>query len=289
VSDRAVPGAKADAGAGEMVFRRRAAGERTVAETCAARSPLKLLTPKNHGSHAWVFAATFGGGLVDGDSIALRAHLHPGAQALLGTQASTKVYKGSGCGQSLTATVEDGASLVVLPDPVSPFAGSRFTQRNEVHLGAGASLLLVDAFSCGRVAHGERWELSRYRSTTRVYREGRLFLHDAVLLDADHGDLGERMGRFEALATVSLVGPQFRPLIERALGLGEATPTPLTRRADVLVSASPLPAGDVGGPGRDGAVVRLAAISIERLTTAIRALLRNLPEILGDDPFARKW
>lgn len=266
-----------------MVFRRRAATGRTVAETCAARSPLKLLTPNNHGSYAWVFAATFGGGLVDGDSIALRAHLHPGAQALLGTQASTKVYKGSGCRQSLTATVEDGASLVVLPDPVSPFAGSRFAQRSEVHLGAGASLLLVDAFSCGRAAHGERWELARYRSTTRVHRGHRLVLHDAVLLDTDHGDLGERMGRFEALATVSLVGPHFRPLIERALGIS----TPLTRRADVLVSASPLPSP--ADTREAGAVVRVAATSIERLTTAIRELLRNLPEILGDDPFARKW
>ena len=282
MSDRAV------AGAGTLVFRRRAGTERTVTETCSARSPLKLLTPNNHGSYAWVFAATYGGGLVDGDSIALRAHLHVGARALLGTQASTKVYKGSRGGQqSLTATVEDGASLVVLPDPVSPFKGSRFAQRSEVRLGAGASVLLVDAFSCGRVAHGERWDLARYRSSTRVCRGDRLVLHDAVLLDADQGSLGERMGRFEALATVSLLGPHFRPIIDGVLGLS----TPLTRRADVLVSASPLPspADGAGASARDGAVVRLAAISAQRLTTAIRELLRNLPEILGDDPFARKW
>ena len=63
-----------------------------------------------------MFAATFGGGLVDGDAIALRAHLHEGAEALLGTQASTKVYKGR-CGQSLTATVADGGRRVVVPPP----------------------------------------------------------------------------------------------------------------------------------------------------------------------------
>ena len=281
----------AGAGAGELVFRRRPTIDRTAAETCAARSPLKLLAPKNHGTYSWVFAATFGGGLVDGDAVHLRAHLHPGAKALLGTQAATKVYRAAsasgagarGCTQTLTAAVEDGASLVVLPDPVAPFAGSRFTQRSHVQLGEGASLLLVDAFSCGRVAHGERWDLARYASSTRVYRGGRLLLHDAVLLDAAHGELAERMGRFEALATVSLVGPHFRPIVEHAL----ADRTLLARRADVLVSASPLLRDEASGAA--GAVVRLAANSVERLALTLRHVLRSLPEIIGDDPFARKW
>ena len=273
-----------NAGGGTLSFRRRAETGRTVVETCAARSPLKLLTPNNHGTYAWVYSATFGGGLVDGDTVALDVEVHPGAGGLLATQASTKVYRAEsslrGCRQTLAANVAEGGSLVVLPDPVSPFAGSRFTQRSEVHLAADASLLLVDAFSCGRAAHGERWDFARYASTTRVHREGRLVFHDPVLLDPAHGALGERLGRFEALATVIVVGERFAPLT--ASLLASAQGTPLTRRADVLVSASPLSASG-------GAVARIAATSVERLTTALRALLRNLPEILGDDPFARKW
>ena len=175
---------------------------------------------------------------------------------------------------------------MVLPDPVSPFAGSRYTQRNEIRLGEGASLLLLDAYTCGRAAHGERWELARYAGSTRVHRGDRLLLRDAVLLDAGQGDLLQRMGRFEALATVGLVGPRFSSLARRVLG--DASAAPLTRRADVLVSANSLPMVGELGEG-EGAVVRLAAISVERLTTAVRRLLRNLPEILGDDPFARKW
>jgi urease accessory protein len=269
-------------GTGSLSFRLRADGARTVAERCAARSPLKLLTPKNHGSSAWVFSASLGGGLVDGDTVTVDAQVHPGARALLGTQASTKVYRSEsiGCRQTLAARVAEGGSLVVLPDPVSPFAGSRFTQRSEVHLAEGASLLLVDAFSCGRVAHGERWDLARYASTTQVHRGDALLLHDAVLLDPAHGALAERMGRIEAFATLSLFGERFRPIVEAVLAAND----PLSRRPDVLVSANRLVTG-----AEVGAVVRLAAISVERLTTTLRTLLRNLPEILGDDPFARKW
>ncbi len=274
------------AGAGSLSFRLRADGVRTVAETCAARSPLKILTPKNHGSSAWVFTASFGGGLVDGDTVDIEAQVHPGARALLGTQASTKVYRSesAGCRQSLTAHVAEGASLVVLPDPVSPFAGSRFTQRNDVHLAAGASLLLVDSFSCGRAAHGERWDFARYASTTRVHRGDTLLFHDAVLLDPAHGALAERMGRIQALATLSLFGERFRPVVDAVLAAG----APLTRRPDVIVSANRLATG-VTGVAEVGAIVRLAATSVERLTITLRALLRNLPEILGDDPFMRKW
>ncbi len=272
-------------GTGSLSFRLRADGARTVAETCAARSPLKLLTPKNHGSSAWVFSASFGGGLVDGDTVAVEAQVHRGARALLGTQASTKVYRSEslGCRQTLAAHVAEGGSLVVLPDPVSPFAGSRFTQRNEVYLADGASLLLVDAFSCGRAAHGERWDFARFASTTRVHRGDALLFHDAVLLDPAHGALAERMGRIEAFATLSLFGERFRPIVDAVLAEG----APLTRRADVLASANRLVTGVTGA--EVGAVVRLAAISVERLTTTLRTLLRNLPEILGDDPFARKW
>ena len=46
-------------------------GERSVVTRAVATSPLRLLTPRNHGRGAWVYTATYGGGLVDGDAIQL--------------------------------------------------------------------------------------------------------------------------------------------------------------------------------------------------------------------------
>lgn len=263
-------------GEGTLAFR--ASGARTVAETCIARSPLKLLMPKNHGAFAWVFAANFGGGLVDGDALTIRARVHTGAGALLGTQSAQKVYRSpSGCRQELAADVADAASLVVLPDPVSPFAGARYSQATTLRLGASASLIFLDGVTCGRSARGERWDFARYASRTRIERAGELVLLDATLLDPAHGDLRERMGRFDALATLVALGPRFVSVVRSVL----AAPGPLSRRADVLSQASPL--------GDDGVILRIAGTSVENVARAVRAALRNLPETLGDDPFARKW
>ncbi len=263
-------------GEGSLVFR--TSGARTLAETCTARSPLKLLAPKNHGSFAWVFAASFGGGLVDGDTVKVRVRVHAGAGAMLGTQSATKVYRSpSGCRQELDASVDEGARLVVLPDPVAPFEGANYTQINEVRLGAQASLVLLDGLTCGRAARGERWDFARYSSRTRVVRNDRLLALDRTLLDPAHGSLRERMGSFDALATLIVVGPHFGAIVRTIL----SEQAPLTRRPDVLASASPL--------GDDGAILRVAGVSVEKVNHAVQLALRNLPETLGDDPFARKW
>src|SRR4029079_4497747 len=96
---------------------------------------------------------------------------------------------------------------VVIPDPVACFAGATYEQRTTIRLAGDASLVFLDALTCGRSARGERWAFTRYASRTRIEREGRLVAHDAVVLDAQRGGpLPERMGRFEALATIISIG-----------------------------------------------------------------------------------
>lgn len=260
---------------------------RTVLAKVLARSPLKLLAPRNHGSAAWVFAASYGGGLVGGDRLRIAVEVEPGAAALLGTQASTKVYRSPlGSSQRLDARVAPGGLLVVLPDPIVCFAGSRYEQDLEIALAADASLVLVDALSCGRSARGERWAFDRYAARTRVTRAGRPVLLDALLLDPAHGALLDRMGRFDAIATLVLLGPRARtadgPRGQEAFArIVEASQAPLERRADLVTAASPL--------GDDGLIVRIAGTSVERVTGATRSALGFLAGELGDDPFLRKW
>jgi urease accessory protein len=266
-----LPTITARPGHGTLVFR--AHGGRTFVARAHAGSPLKLLLPKNHGDARWAFVATYGGGLVDGDTIDLEVHVERGARALLGTQASTKIYRSprSGARQSLVADVDDDALLVVLPDPVAPFAGARYTQRATYRLAPRASLVVLDLLSCGRSARGERWAFERYDTRTRIERAGKLLANDAIALDQ-----GVAMGRFDAIGTLFAFGPASTrdALLASASG-------PLGRRAEVLAAASPL--------GDDGAVLRLAGTRIESVTSFARAALRDLRAALGDDPIARKW
>jgi urease accessory protein len=164
-----------------------------------------------------------------------------------------------------------------LPDPVACFAEARYAQETTVHLAPRASLILGDAFTCGRAARGERWAFSHYTARVLVERQGTPLLLDAVRLDPQEGVLPPRLGRFEALAVLAVFGPQVAPLREALLG----PPPPLKRRAPVVETASPL--------GEDGALLRVAATTVEDALRTVRARLSALPALLGDNPFVRKW
>jgi urease accessory protein len=254
----------------------------TVLTRAVAASPLRVLNPRSAGPSAWVYLATYGGGLVGGDSVDITIDVGAGAAALVATQASTKVYRSRlGASQRLRAHAADGSLLVLLPDPVTAFAGSRYAQELDVGLDDAASLVLVDWLTAGRVASGERWQFDGYTSRTFVRRAGRLLLHDGVALGAEDGSIAGRMNRFNCLATVVVSGPAVRAAAARLAG--ECGTAPLARRADLLMSAAPLAGGD------DGVLLRLAGLSVEHVGGLLRRLLNFVPSLLGDDPWSCKF
>jgi urease accessory protein len=245
-----------------------------------AASPLRLLHPKNSGSAAWVYAATYGGGLLGGDAIALDVTVGAGAAALLSTQASTKVYRSeAAAGQQLRVHAADGSLLVLLPDPVTPFAGSQYTQEQHIDLSPSAGLIAVHWMTAGRISSGERWQFTSYASRTWLRRNGRVILHDATRLGPDDGSVAARMSRFNCLAWAVVLGPQVRAAALRLAGsLGNA---PVPRHADVLISAAPLE--------DDGVLLRIAGTSAQQVGAVLKQHLNFVPALLGDDPWAARW
>ena len=254
------------------------AGERTVLGTARAASPVRLLQPNNHGAAAWVFLANLGGGLVDGDRLETRVHVEAEAMALLGTQASTKVYRSPrGCSQTMQARVDDGGTLVVVADPVVCFAGARYAQRIDVDLAPRGSLLLCDAYTCGRGARGERWAFDQYESRTEIRRDGARLFVDATRLHPGQGPIAARMGRFEAIVSLLAVGPALASVRDEILASCSSVPPSRT----TLVCASPVRS--------DGAWVRVAAERYHVASHPLRRSFDALARLLGDDPFSRKW
>lgn len=254
---------------------------RSVVSEAFATSPLRLLTPANHGTGAWIFLSSYGGGLVDGDHTALDVRVETGASAYVSSQASTKVYRSPrGTSASVTMRVDDGALLVLMPDPVVCFRSSHFRQAQTCDLAANGALVMVDWMTSGRRASGERWHFDEYSSVIVVRRGGRLIAHDSVALRASDGDLQTRMGRFDVLATAIVAGV---PLAERAETIvARAGGLPVVTRADLLMSAAPL--REAGG-----CVIRIAGRSVQKVGAAIRDVLGFVPALLGEDPWARKW
>jgi len=258
---------------GRLRFER--VGAATVLRQAYAESPLRLLTPRNHGEGAWVYTGTLGGGLVDGDRVRLRISVGAGARAFVSTQGATRVYRSPrGCESETAAEIADGAALILAPDPTSCYAGSRYQQRTEVDLAEGGSVALWDVLSAGRVILGVGigWMEDEFRALGIPFDERVARTEEACAALAD------RLGRFEALATLLLAGPLFAALREELRSRLEDRP--VRARSRLLESASALAA--------DVLVVRLAAASVEELVCALRERLAAVPALLGDDPWARR-
>ena len=263
---------------------------RTTAVRLRSASPLRLLWPRQRSAAGWVVVGTYGGGLVSGDQVDLSLAAGPGTSAVLGTQASTKVYRSAGrltegdaagtCVQTLAVTLADAATLVSWPDPVTCFAGARYRQEQRFELAGSASLVAVDWLTSGRMARGERWAFDRFESLTRIMVDGRLTVHDALRLDPADGPLDAvgRTGGFGCLGTAWLVGPAFAGVAMAVLStVGRA---PIDPRRDVQFAASPLAGG--------GAVVRFAGRSTEAASRWLREQLAGALDVVGIDPWARR-
>lgn len=278
------PETRARPGRGRVVVARGGGGPdgggRSVVCRAYATSPLRLLTPKNHGHAAWVYTSSHGGGLVDGDDIAVQASVGAGAAAFLSTQSATKVYRSPrGTRTALDAEVGEGALLVAAPDAVVCFAGSRYRQTQRIALDAGARLVLIDRVTSGRRESGERWRFDEYASRTVVHLGDRLVVHDATALRASDGPLADRFGSYDVLAVAMVIG---RGLENEAARIdARVRAEPVRRGADRLVAAAPVDDA--------GCILRIAGRTVEDVDETLEDLLGFVPGLLGDDPWARKW
>ena len=234
--------------------------------------PLRLLCPRAAGDAAWIVTSSLGGGLVDGDDVALEVSVDAGATALVTTQASTKVYRGASR-QRLDVRVHGNGNVLVVPDAVVPYRDARFAQVTNLELAHAGTLVLCDVLTAGRIAYGERWSAASLDSTLSLAIDGERVLHDRIALA---GDIAARMGRFTALGTALLVGPRVRELAAAQL----ASLDRVERDAHVIIAGSPL---------ADGALFRLCGDSIEAVIHATRALVRGACAQLGEDPWSRRW
>jgi urease accessory protein len=263
-------------GEGEVWLER--VGESTVATRLRAASPLRLFAMRGDDGAAWVLLSSLGGGLVTGDALSLSARVGPDAVGLFTTQASTKAYRSErGVTQRSEIHAAGGSLCAWVPDPLVCFARSRVAQQTHAHLAPGASLVLLDSFTSGRSLRGERWAFDRLDARLQVTADGAPIVDESLLLDPAHGPIAARMGRFDLLATLVLLGPLVEPhaaAIERAIAA-----TPLGRPDAVIESASR------AGPAL---VLRLAASSTAAGLTRLRERLSFLDPLVGGRVLGRR-
>jgi urease accessory protein len=257
--------------------------DRSVITRAAATNPLKLLTPSYGTFQSSVFACTYGGGLVANDRIDIQMNLADQTSAFLGTQASTKVYRcpqGKACRQDLEVTAGHDATLVSMPDPVTCFTDANYRQTQRFNLQATSALVMLDWMTSGRMARGERWAFSRYRSDTEINIGHKCVYSDALLLDPADGpiDAAYRMGRFNCLANLVLVGDRLSEICDQLLVSVKSIP--LRRTSDMICTVSPFD---------HGLVLRVVAKTTQQAGTFISEQLGFVEQLLGVNPWSRKW
>jgi urease accessory protein len=255
-----------------------------VLSVCRAESPLKILKPKNHGTAAWAIAATFGGGLVAGDRIALSVDVERGASLFLGSQSSQKAFRGASSTR-VDARVRDGALLVLWPDPLACFHGADHVQNTLIEVDEGGSVVVLDAYTAGRPAHEPPFSFASLRMHTRVTRAGAPAFIDGVRIERD---ALPRFAEMRAFATLFACGPR-ADLTALAVN-GAASPD----RIDSTTVAASDRAGSTdcvaSAHSLDGGrtVVRVAATRADRLAHALAPFTAAIARELGDNPFGRR-
>ncbi|KAG8873948.1 hypothetical protein FRB97_006336 [Tulasnella sp. 331] len=295
--------------------------------------PLKLISPKITTYDvpiAIVYILSYGGGLISGDRIDLEIDVEEKAVLLVLTQGSTKVFPARGPRQSdirqpsssatntseqatttspsyvttqrLHTHIAPGGFLLLLPDPITCFAGASYSQTQTFIMKHGASLVLLDWYTSGRMSRGEAWAFQRYRSTNEVWvdypatvengksRDRRRVARDALLLE--EGDtavypmklrtLKDRMGPFACYATLHLLGPSVQKVIASIQREFETIRVFQQSKRDTLIwSYSSLEDG--------GGIVRVAGEETELVKVWLKRMLSSLESVIGSEAWSKAF
>lgn len=241
-------------------------------------------------------------------------------QSAPGTNVSASPSAPSATTQRMVATIDPSASILLLPDPVTCFASSSYSQTQTFHLPAmssigGSSAIILDWFTSGRMARDEEWAFERYRSCNEIWIGGRRVARDVMLLE-QHAHttftsppppsaefesneqrpplalpprtLRSRLAPYACYATLFLVGPLAAPIITSLSAQFAAIQQMQIATPDRLLWAlSPLrvPTETPTAGGNQGAVVRVMGMETELVREWLKAALRPLKDSIGTDAY----
>ncbi len=212
---------------------------------------------------ACVFVVSTSGGTLQGDRNAVEISLAAGARAHVTTQSATKIQEmdANHASQEQDILLDEGSYLEYLPDPVIPYAHSRFAGRTRATVAPGATLLFAEVVLPGRKYYGdgELFAYDVYSSTFQAVRpDGRELCAEKVLVEPGRFHPGRCgvLGGFHVFGTVMLLTPPTHA--ERIL-----RQVPATVHEGLAIGASRL-------PNDAGLVYRVLGMESEPVQAAVR-------------------
>lgn len=168
--------------------------EKTIFKETYAEGAFKITRPVylTSSGEAYGYVMNPGGGYVDGDFYKISIVLEEGAEVLLTTQSSTKIYKTRTrpAIQEMDIHLKKGSLLEYLPDPVIAYQHACFKQNMIVQMDKGATLVCSDIFTPGWAPDGTLFRYDLLQSKMEVYFEQQLVLFDHIKLEPDEDMTG---------------------------------------------------------------------------------------------------
>ncbi|KAI7894672.1 urease accessory protein UreD [Mucor mucedo] len=201
--------------------------------------------------------------------------------------------------QTIVSVVENEATLLVIPDPVTCFRDASFQSRQEFKLQDDTSqLVLLDWFTSGRITRGENWSFRHYSSRIDIRVGQKLVIKDAMVLEdedymrkeGEDTSYASRLQPYTCFATLIMISSIDSPLTKSVEGIQRKSEQmrlmPLTLKSkedrQVLWSVSPILKGR-------GVLVRVAGMTTEQVRDFVKyqCLGQGLEEIVGEGMFSK--
>jgi urease accessory protein len=161
-----------------MTFAYDETSQQTRLATCEQEPPLRVIRAfPIAGGGVLVHTHNLSGGVLGGDQLAISADIGPHTSVQITSTSATRLYRSAAEAPAATQTntfhVQTGARLEYLPDPLIPFAGSRYRQHTQIELASDAGLFWWETLAPGREARGELFDYTQLQINTEITAQGK--------------------------------------------------------------------------------------------------------------------
>lgn len=158
-------------------------GGATILSECEFTAPFKIMKPFEHRDGSiTVMLLQASAGIMEGDRQHMVFDIEPGARIEFVSQSYDKVHpmKDGWAEREIEIHVAGGSHFLMRPQPMIPFAHSRFRSRTLVELeDETADFAMNEILTAGRLGHdGEKFQFDWYRNLVEIRRGNRLIYRD---------------------------------------------------------------------------------------------------------------
>lgn len=164
---------------------------RTVLTDCGFTAPLKIAKPFYQTGRTDILMMAASAGMLEGDHYEISMEVGAEATLKYSEQSYTKVFQAEALGarHNTEIWVAPSGTLLYLPQPVIPYAGSIYSGSTAVHLSRESRFAMCEIVACGRKAMQEQFAFQSYLTNTEIWIDNRLIFLDRTRLIPKDMDL----------------------------------------------------------------------------------------------------